>query len=572
MKTSHYYINTLKEVPNEAQLPSHRLMLKAGLIRKVASGLYTWLPLGLRVLKKIEKIIREEMDKVGALELVMPTIQPAELWKESLRWEQYGKELLRIVDRHGREFCYGPTHEEMITDIVRAGINSYKQLPITFYQIQNKFRDEIRPRFGVMRSREFIMKDAYSFHEDSESVRQTYQAIYGAYTQIFKRLGLNFRAVIADNGNIGGAHSHEFQVIAENGEDTIAYSTESEYAANIELAPTPKLARKPATPKQELKLVVTPIVDQMTELADFFQSDLRSLIKPTMLVDQEGELVLLLLRADHELNEIKVAKLPQLNGPLQIASDVVLMNSLEGEEAREKSIVAFNFQGRVYADFALATGNDWILASTQLKFGYTGFNFRRDLKEPEFVDLRNVVEGDPSPDGKGVLRLTKGIEVGHIFELGDKYSQLMGATFLDQSGKRQVMHMGCYGIGVTRIVAAAIEQCHDDRGIIWPLSLAPFSVVIVPTSYHKNEEIKEYSDRLYQSLLAEGIEVLLEDRKERIGVLLNDSELLGIPHRLVIGEKGLLKGVVEHYERKSGVSQEVKVEEVIAYCVRLVQN
>ncbi|WP_304334738.1 proline--tRNA ligase [Conchiformibius steedae] len=561
MKASQFFISTLKEAPAEAALPSHKLMLRAGLIKANASGLYTWMPMGLRVLRKVENIVREEMNRAGAVELLMPVVQPAELWQESGRWDFYGKELLRIKDRHERDFCLGPTCEEVITDIVRKEFNSYKQLPKNFYHINTKFRDEVRPRFGVMRAREFVMKDAYSFHADYESlVKDGYQPMYDAYCRIFDRLGLDYRPVAADTGSIGGTGSHEFQVIAESGEDVIAYSDASDYAANVELAQTLPLTGERAAPAAPLNKVSTPNVKTIAQLVEFLTIPVETTMKSIVVAgENEGELVLLLLRGDHEFNDIKAEKLAGVKSPLEMASPEAVRAAFGADGG---SLGPVGFAGKVYADYALEKGADWVIGANENDCHYTGFNFGRDAAEPEFVDLRNVVAGDPSPCGTGSLKLARGIEVGHVFQLRDKYSAAMNAVFLDNNGKSQVMEMGCYGIGITRIVAAAIEQNHDERGMIWTDSMAPFTAVIVPMNYKKSEAVRQAADDLYAQLLAAGVDVLLDDRDERAGVLLNDSELLGIPHRIVIGDRGLKEGVVEYTQRANGETRSVALAEV----------
>ncbi|EGZ47414.1 proline--tRNA ligase [Neisseria wadsworthii 9715] len=562
MKASQFFISTLKEAPAEAALASHKLMLRAGLIKANASGLYTWMPMGLRVLRKVENIVREEMNRAGAVELLMPVVQPAELWEESSRWEFYGKELLRLKDRHERDFCLGPTCEEVITDIVRKEITSYKQLPKNFYHINTKFRDEVRPRFGVMRAREFVMKDAYSFHADYESlVRDGYQPMYDAYCRIFNRLGLNYRPVAADTGSIGGTGSHEFQVLAESGEDVIAYSDTSDFAANVELAPTLPQQGERAAAAEILTKVHTPKVKTIADLAAFLNIPAEKTLKSIVVEGEaEGELVLLLLRGDHEFNDIKAEKLAGVKSPLAMATPEAIQT---GFGANGGSLGPVGFKGKVYADYATEKLADTVIGANEDDYHYTGFNFGRDCPEPEFVDLRNVIEGDPSPDGKGRLKLARGIEVGHVFQLRDKYSQAMNASFLDNNGKSQVMEMGCYGIGVTRIVAAAIEQNNDERGIIWTDAMAPFEVVVVPMNYKKSDAVRETADKLYAELLAKGVDVLLDDRDERAGVLLNDSELLGIPHRIVIGDRGLKEGVVEYAKRTDSEAQSVAVDAVV---------
>ena len=563
MKASQFFISTLKEAPAEAALASHKLMIRAGLIKANASGLYTWMPMGLRVLRKVEHIVREEMNRAGSVELLMPVVQPAELWQESGRWEFYGKELLRLKDRHERDFCMGPTCEEVITDIVRKEITSYKQLPQNFYHIQTKFRDEVRPRFGVMRAREFVMKDAYSFHADYESlVRDGYQPMYDAYCRIFDRLGLNYRPVAADTGSIGGTGSHEFQVLADSGEDVIAYSDTSDYAANIELAPTLRLSGDRKQPEKPLEKVHTPDVKTIAALVEFLNIPVEQTLKSIVVEgENEGELVLLLLRGDHEFNDIKAEKLAGVKAPLTMAAPELIRAQFGADGG---SLGPVGFAGKVYADFAVEKGADWVIGANDNGWHYTGFNFGRDAAEPEFADLRNVVEGDASPDGQGSLKLARGIEVGHVFQLRDKYSAAMNASFLDNNGKAQIMEMGCYGIGITRIVAAAIEQNNDERGIIWTDAMAPFQAVIVPMNYKKSDTVRQAADRLYAELQAVGVDVLLDDRDERAGVLLNDSELLGIPHRIVIGDRGLKEGQVEYARRTDSQAQSIALDEAAA--------
>ena len=563
MKASQFFISTLKEAPAEAALASHRLMLRAGLIKANASGLYTWMPMGLRVLRKVEAVVREEMNCAGAIELLMPVIQPADLWKESGRWDFYGDELLRITDRHDNTFCFSPTCEELITDIVRKEITSYKQLPKNFYHIQTKFRDERRPRFGVMRAREFVMKDAYSFHTDYESlVRDGYQPMYHAYCRVFDRLGLDYRPVAADTGSIGGTGSHEFQVLAESGEDVIAYSSESDFAANIELAPTLRQSGERTPAQAALAKVHTPGVKTIPELVEFLQMPIERTLKSIVVEgEEEGELVLLLLRGDHEFNDIKAEKLPGVKSPLAMASHEAIQAKFG---AAGGSLGPVGFKGKVYADFAVEKLADTVIGANEDDHHYTGFNFGRDCPEPEFADIRNVIAGDPSPDGKGYLKLARGIEVGHVFQLRDKYSAALNASFLDNNGKSQIMEMGCYGIGITRIVAAAIEQNNDERGIIWTNAMAPFQAVIVPMNYKKSEAVREAADKIYAELTAAGVDVLLDDRDERAGVLLADSELLGIPHRIAIGDRGLKEGKVEYTERRSGETELVAAGEIAA--------
>ncbi|OAM28000.1 MULTISPECIES: proline--tRNA ligase [Eikenella] len=563
MKASQFFISTLKEAPAEAALASHKLMLRAGLIKANASGLYTWMPMGLRVLRKVEAVVREEMNRAGAIELLMPVIQPADLWKESGRWDFYGDELLRITDRHDNTFCFSPTCEELITDIVRKEITSYKQLPKNFYHIQTKFRDERRPRFGVMRAREFVMKDAYSFHTDYESlVRDGYQPMYHAYCRVFDRLGLDYRPVAADTGSIGGTGSHEFQVLAESGEDVIAYSSESDFAANIELAPTLRQSGERAPAQAALAKVHTPGVKTIPELVEFLQIPIERTLKSIVVEGaEEGELVLLLLRGDHEFNDIKAEKLPGVKSPLAMATPEAIKEKFG---ANGGSLGPVGFKGKVYADFAVEKLADTVIGANEDDHHYTGFNFGRDCPEPEFADIRNVIAGDPSPDGKGYLKLARGIEVGHVFQLRDKYSAALNASFLDNNGKSQIMEMGCYGIGITRIVAAAIEQNNDERGIIWTNAMAPFQAVIVPMNYKKSEAVREAADKIYAELTAAGVDVLLDDRDDRAGVLLADSELLGIPHRIAIGDRGLKEGKVEYTERRSGETELVAVGEIAA--------
>ena len=559
MRASQFFISTLKEAPAEAELPSHRLMLRAGLIRRVASGLYSWMPLGLRILKKVEAIVRDEMDRAGALELLMPAVQPAELWEESGRWAFYGKELLRVKDRHDREFCIGPTHEEVITDIARKEVRSYKQLPLNFYQVQTKFRDEVRPRFGVMRAREFIMKDAYSFHTDFDSLKVTYQTMFDAYCRIFTRLGLTFRPVAADTGSIGGTGSHEFQGLAESGGDVIAYCPTSDYAANVELAE----ALAPTTPRPAaqapLTTVATPRVKTIDELCQCLSVAAAHTIKAVVVEGSEGQPVLLLVRGDHELNEVKAEKLDGIASPLVFASPAAIEAAFG---AKPGSLGPVGFAGRIVADRTVAAMADMICGANQTDAHLTGMNWGRDCPEPEVADLRNVVEGDPSPDGQGVLALCRGIEVGHVFQLRTKYAEAMRAQYLDREGKLQTMEMGCYGIGVSRIVGAAIEQGFDDRGILFSDAMAPFTVSIVPMGYGRSEAVKAAADTLYATLKAAGVDVLLGDRGERPGVLLADGELLGIPHRVVIGDRGLKNEQVEYQARRDTEATAVPVAEI----------
>jgi prolyl-tRNA synthetase len=559
MRTSQFFISTLKEAPSEAELISHKLMLRAGLIRKLGSGLYTWMPLGLRVLRKVESIVREEMNRAGAVELLMPAIQPAELWQESARWEQFGPQMLKIKDRHDRDFCFGPTHEEVITDIARREIRSYRQLPLNFYQIQTKFRDEIRPRFGVMRAREFVMKDAYSFHAGARDLEREYRNMYDTYARIFSRLGLKFRVVAADTGAIGGTGSHEFHVLADSGEDTIAYSPASDYAANIELAEAvaPPTPRGPAT--QKMQKVPTPGKTTCEEVTAMLGLPLSQLVKALAVMHEEG-MFMLLVRGDHQLNETKVAKLPGLN-PFRFATEKEIEARL-GCRPGYIGPVGLPKEITVIADRSVAAMNDFVCGANEAGYHLTGVNFGRDLAEPPVADIRNAVAGDRSPDGKGRLEICRGIEVGHIFQLGSKYSKAMSATFLDESGKAQVMEMGCYGIGVSRIVAAAIEQGNDERGIIWPLPMAPFQLAIAPIGYRKNTEVKNVADRLHDELQSAGIDVLLDDRDERPGVMFAELELIGIPHRITVGERGLKDGKVEYQTRTGASARAIELQSV----------
>ncbi|ARD40312.1 proline--tRNA ligase [Edwardsiella ictaluri] len=565
MRTSQYLLSTLKETPADAEVISHQLMLRAGMIRKLASGLYTWLPTGLRVLNKVENIVREEMNYAGAIEVSMPVVQPADLWQESGRWEQYGPELLRFVDRGDRPFVLGPTHEEVITDLVRNEISSYKQLPLNFYQIQTKFRDEVRPRFGVMRSREFLMKDAYSFHTTQESLQETYEAMYAAYSRIFSRMGLDFRAVQADTGSIGGNASHEFQVLAQSGEDDIVFSTASDYAANIELAEALAPATGRAAANQPMQLVNTPDARTIAELVEQHGLPIEKTVK-TLLVHASEEsghaLVALLVRGDHELNEVKAEKLALVASPLTFANEAeirALVNAGPG------FLGPVNLPLPIVADRAVAAMSDFGAGANIDGKHYFGINWERDAALPQIADIRNVIEGDPSPDGKGTLLIKRGIEVGHIFQLGTKYTEALNATVQGEDGRNQLMTMGCYGIGVTRVVAAAIEQNHDERGIIWPDAIAPFQVAILPMNMHKSFRVKEVAERLYDGLRAKGIEVLLDDRKERPGVMFADMELIGIPHTIVIGDRNLDNNEIEYKYRRSGDKLMISVDEIEAF-------
>jgi prolyl-tRNA synthetase len=562
MRLSQYPISTHKEVPSDAEVVSHRLMLRTGMIRRLAAGLYTWMPLGLRTLQKVERIVREEMNRAGAFELCMPTIQPAELWKESGRWSKYGPELLRIKDRHDRELLYGPTHEEVITDIARRELRSYKQLPVNFYQIQSKFRDEIRPRFGVMRAREFLMKDAYSFHADEASLREGYLRMFDAYTRIFTRIGFKFRAVQADSGSIGGNKSQEFHVLAESGEDAIVFSNGDDYAANLELAAAlPPAGPRPAA-TQPMTKIATPGAKTIAQLAEMLKVGPERLLK-TLLVDgSDGAAVALLVRGDHELNAVKAQKLPGVANPLRMASAERVRASTGCEPG---FIGPVGFKGKLYADHAAAHMADFVCGGNEKDVHFTGVNWGRDLAEPTPVDLRNVQWGDPSPSGKGTLEIARGIEVGHIFQLGQLYSEALKATVLDEQGNAVAMYMGCYGIGVTRIVAAAIEQNHDESGIIWPDAIAPFQVVLVPINYQKSAQVLETADRLYRDFQAAGIDVLLDDRDARPGVKFADSELMGIPHRIVIGDRGLSTGKLEYRHRRETESTEISAADPVGY-------
>ena len=562
MRLSQYPLNTLKETPSEAEVISHQLMLRAGLIRRVAAGIYTWLPMGLRTLRKVEQIIREEMDRAGALEVLMPAIQPAELWQESGRWDQYGPELLRLQDRHNRSFVFGPTHEEVITDIARRELKSYRQLPVNFYQIQLKFRDEVRPRFGVMRGREFIMKDAYSFHLDQASLAQGYRLMRTAYTRMFTRMQLDFRAVQADTGAIGGNASEEFQVLARSGEDAIAASDGDDYAANVELAPAlPPTGARPS-PAAPLAEVATPGARTIEQLCAQLKVTADRCLKTLLVAGSDGGCIALLLRGDHELNAVKAQKLPGVAVPLRMASPAEIEKT---SGAVPGFIGPIGLDCPVFADHSALHLADFVCGANRRDLHYTGANWVRDLPAPTAHDLRNVIDGDPSPSGIGRLRIVRGIEVGHIFQLGRKYSDAMKATVLDEAGNATTMFMGCYGIGVTRIVAAAIEQNHDERGIIWPEPLAPFQVVLVPLNAHKSVPVREAADRLYAELNAAGVETLYDDRDARPGVKFADAELLGIPHRLVIGERGLSAGTLEYRERRATDNQDISLDGAIEF-------
>jgi prolyl-tRNA synthetase len=562
MRLSQYPISTLKEVPGDAEVVSHQLMLRAGLIRRLAAGLYVWLPMGLRTLKKVEQIVREEMNRAGALELCMPTIQPAELWVESGRWSKYGPELLRFKDRHDREFAYGPTHEEVITDIARRELRSYKQLPVNFYQIQSKFRDEIRPRFGVMRAREFLMKDAYSFHTDEASLAEGYRLMYDAYMRIFTRMGLKFRAVLADGGSIGGDTSQEFHVLADSGEDAIAFSDADDYAANLETAATQAPSAPRAAPAEPLTKVPTPNARTIAEVSALLGVNPTQCVK-TLLVDgTAGDVVALVIRGDHELNAVKSQKLDGVARPLRMAGAERIRAAAGAEPG---FIGPVGFKGRIYVDHAAAHLADFVCGANEKDMHYRGVNWGRDLSDQPSVDIRNAQPGDPSPTGRGTLRIARGIEVGHIFQLGQLYSAAMNASVLDEQGKAVTMFMGCYGIGVTRVVAAAIEQNHDANGILWPEAIAPFQVILVPINYQKSARVQETADALYRDFNAAGIDVLLDDRDARPGVKFADSELLGIPHRIVIGDRTLAAGNLEYRHRRETESTEISAADPVGY-------
>ena len=570
MKVSQYLLATRRETPNDADIVSHQLMFRAGMVRKVASGLYSWLPTGLRVLRKVENIVREEMDRAGAIELLMPSVQPAELWKESERWDEFGPELLRFRDRHNREFCLGPTHEEIITDIIRNEVRSYKQLPANFYQVQNKFRDEVRPRFGVMRSREFLMKDAYTFHLDDACLKSTYKVMYEAYCKIFDRIGLNYRAVLADSGAIGGSGSHEFHVLAESGEDAIAFSDTSDYAANVEKATclvADDRVDHSSGDTQRLEEIHTPDVRTMEQICKFLNIDAKQGVKTLIvkgIIDSDGKqpLVALVLRGDHLLNEIKAAAHSLVASPLEFAKDDEI-NQVIGASPGSIGVVKLNVTMLVDNDASILS--DFVCGANRNDYHLTGVNWERDATATEIVDLRNVVEGDISPDGKGKLTIKRGIEVGHIFQLGTKYSEKMKATVLNENGKAITMTMGCYGIGISRIVAAAIEQNHDDRGIIWPDSIAPFQIAIIPMNMHRAHRVRERCEDIYEQLTAAGYDVLFDDRKERPGVLFADSELIGIPHRIVVSERGIDANEAEYKHRTSRDAEQVPFEQLVDY-------
>jgi len=553
MRTSQFFFTTLKEAPSDAEVISQKMMLRAGYIKRAAAGIYTWMPLGLRVLRKVENIVREEMNNAGALELLMPAVQPAELWQESGRWEQYGPELLRFKDRHQREFVIGPTHEEVITDVVRRDVKSYRQLPIHLYQVQTKFRDEIRPRFGVMRGREFLMKDGYSFHSSFEDLKREYGNMYDTYSRIFTRLGLRFRAVAADTGSIGGTGSHEFHVLADSGEDDIAFCPDSGYAANVELAEALAPASPRGTATQAIEKVATPGKMACADVAEFLGVPLQQIVKSIAVISEKEDgsttFALLLLRGDHELNEIKASKIAAIT-PFRFATEGEVADYLGCKPGYIGPTAVDQKKVTVFADRSVAGMSDFVCGANEAGFHLTGVNFGRDLPEPEIADIRNVVAGDPSPDGKGSLEILRGIEVGHIFQLRQKYAEALNCAYLDENGKSQIMEMGCYGIGVSRIVGAAIEQGNDDKGMILPPAIAPFEVCLVPMGYHKSEVVKAAADQLYGELKAAGVDVVLDDRNERPGVMFADMELIGIPHRVVIGERGLKEGQLEYKGRR----------------------
>ncbi|MDN5370372.1 MAG: prolyl-tRNA synthetase [Shewanella sp.] len=564
MRISQYLLSTQKETPANAEVVSHQLMLRAGMIRRNASGLYSWLPSGLRVLRKVEAIVREEMEKAGAIEILMPMVQPGDLWVESGRWDKFGPELLRFVDRNNRDFVLGPTHEEVITDLIRKEISSYKQLPLTLFQIQTKFRDEVRPRFGVMRAREFLMKDAYSFHLDQQTMDDTYHAMYTAYCNIMSRMGLEFRPVLADTGSIGGSMSHEFHVLAQSGEDLIAYSTGSDYAANIEKAEAPLPTTTRAAATAAMQLVDTPNAKTIEELVNQFGLAIEKTAK-TLIVrgdSEETPLIAVMVRGDHELNEVKASKLPGVLAPLEFATEAEIRAAIG---AGPGSLGPVNLKMPLYIDHAVAVMSDFGAGANLDGKHYFNINWERDVALPQAFDIRNVVEGEATPDGKGTYAFARGIEVGHIFQLGTRYSQAMSATVLDENGKSQIMLMGCYGVGVSRIVAAAIEQNHDDRGIIWPDAIAPFKVGILPMNMHKSHRVTDIAEQLYKDLQAAGIEVLFDDRKERPGVMFADMELLGIPHSIVIGDRNIDAGVFEYKNRRTGEKQEIPMAEIVDF-------
>lgn len=569
MRASEFLLTTLKETPADAEVISHQLMLRAGLIRRVAAGVYTWMPLGLRVLRQVERVVREEMNKAGALEITMPVVQPAELWQESGRWEQYGPELARLKDRHERDFCLGPTHEEIITSLARAELKSYKQLPLNFYQIQTKFRDEIRPRFGVMRSREFIMKDAYSFHVDHDSLEATYWRMHEAYTAIFSRLGLDFRPVEADTGSIGGSHSHEFHVLADSGEDAIAFSTGSDFAANVELAAAAPAAISHSNQEGPLTRFATPNVATIDDLVQQFGLAVDQTVKTLFVMAEDGGLVALVLRGDHRLNALKAEKLPGIASPLQMADQDAVKRETG---ATFGSLGPVGLTTRIVVDLSAAALQNFVCGANEEGFHLGGVGWQRDVPAFDTADIREVVPGDPSPCGEGTLEIRRGIEVGHIFQLGTKYSEAMGAEVLNESGKSQPMSMGCYGIGITRIVAAAIEQNHDDRGIIWPSAMAPFQVALVPINMDKSDLVAKASETLYRELINRGVEVFMDDRRERPGVKFAEMELIGLPVRVTLGERSVAAGSVEIQQRTESSATDIPLEEAAAHIAGLLPN
>lgn len=573
MKASQFFISTLKEAPADAEIVSHKLMMRAGMIKKLGAGIYSYMPVGLRVIRKVENIVREEMNRAGAVELSMPVIQPAELWQETGRWDKMGPELLRLKDRHERDFAVQPTSEEVVTDIARSDIRSYKQLPVNFYQIQTKFRDERRPRFGIMRGREFTMKDAYSFDRDTDGLRKSYENMYQAYTRIFQRFGLEFRAVAADNGAIGGSGSHEFHVIADTGEDAIVYCPTSDYAANMEAAEALPLLAQRAAPAEDLVKTSTPEKAKCEHVAEFLGIPLERTVKSIVLAkdtDTGAEIWLLLIRGDHELNEVKASKVPGL-ADFRFATENEIVDAF-GSPPGYLGPIGTKKPVKVVADRTVANMSDFVCGANYRDYHYTGVNWGRDLPEPVVADLRNVVAGDASPDGKGTLEICRGIEVGHVFMLGTRYSESMNATFLDENGKTQPMQMGCYGIGVTRILGAAIEQNFDDRGIIWPAAIAPFAVVICPVGYDRSEAVKAEADRIHAELVAAGVDVILDDRGERPGVMFADWELIGVPHRVVVGDRGLKEGKVEYQGRRDAQATQVAVADVVGHVRGLVAS
>lgn len=571
MRVSKYLLSTQKETPANAEVISHQLMLRAGMIRRNASGLYSYLPTGLRVLRKVEAIVREEMNKAGAIEILMPMVQPADLWVETGRWEKFGPELLRFKDRHNRDFVLGPTHEEVITDLIRKEVSSYKQLPLNLYQIQTKFRDEVRPRFGMMRSREFLMKDAYSFHLDVDTMNETYEAMYNAYSKILTRMGLAFRPVLADTGSIGGSMSHEFHVLAQSGEDLIAYSTGSDYAANIEKAESPMPTEPRGAATEALRLVDTPNAKTIAELVEQFGLDITKTVKTLIVVGatEAAPLVALIVRGDHELNEVKADKLDLVASPLEMAPEALIRDAIG---AGPGSLGPIGLKIPIVIDHSVSVMSDFAAGANVDDQHYFGINWERDLPTAQVADIRNVVEGEPTPDGSGTYAMARGIEVGHIFQLGTNYSKSMNATVLDENGKSQVLLMGCYGVGVSRIVAAAIEQNFDDRGIIWPEAIAPFSVGILPMNMHKSHRVTDIAEQLYKDLSEAGIDVLLDDRKERPGVMFADMELIGIPHTVVIGDRNIDAGVFEYKNRRTGEKQDIPFDQLLDFLKNAVKG